>query len=96
MGKTNYTCDSLQAIFLEYAQFSLRTCSIQYLTLPLIESAPTSYAVLSSNEVRSVCSCADPDNFVRGSPKFDVFFFLVEEGREDPNTTISGPSSARQ
>ena len=23
-------------------------------------------------------------------------FFLVDEGREDPNTTISGPSSARQ
>ena len=27
-----------------------------------------------------------------------VFFwlFLVDEGREDPNTTISGPSLARQ
>ena len=24
------------------------------------------------------------------------FVFLVDEGREDPRTTISGPSSARQ
>ena len=27
---------------------------------------------------------------------FDNVSFLVVEGREDPNTTISGPSSARQ
>ena len=38
---------------------------------------------------------------MRGSRKFcqggpTVTFFLVDEGREDPNTTISGPSSARQ
>ena len=26
---------------------------------------------------------------------FDVFF-LVDEGSDDPNTTISGPTSARQ
>ena len=25
-----------------------------------------------------------------------VLVFLVDEGREDPNTTISGPSSAQQ
>ena len=25
-----------------------------------------------------------------------LFFFLVDEGREDPSATISGPSSARQ
>ena len=24
------------------------------------------------------------------------FYYLVDEAREDPNTTISGPSSARQ
>ena len=27
---------------------------------------------------------------------FFVLFFLIDEGREDPSTTISGPSSARQ
>ena len=36
----------------------------------------------------------------RGSKSDNVFFFsysfLVDEGREDPNTTISGPWSARQ
>ena len=31
----------------------------------------------------------------RGS-NFDNVFFLVDEGRKDPNTTINGPSSARQ
>ena len=25
-----------------------------------------------------------------------TFLFLIDEGREDPSTTISGPSSARQ
>ena len=27
---------------------------------------------------------------------FENIFFLVYEGREDPNTTLSGPSLARQ
>ena len=31
----------------------------------------------------------------RGS-NFDNFFFLVDEGRKDPNTNISRPSSAHQ
>ena len=34
--------------------------------------------------------------FSEGGPTFTTFFFLVGEGREDPNTTISRPSSARQ
>ena len=40
---------------------------------------------------------------MRGSRKFcqrgsniDNLFFLFDEGRNDKNTTISGPSSARQ
>ena len=43
--------------------------------------------------------CADPESFVRGGPTltgFFLFFFLVDEGREDPNTTISEPSSSCQ
>ena len=39
------------------------------------------------------CPCADPESFVRGSPTLTRF---CSEGREDPSTTISGPSSARQ
>ena len=40
-------------------------------------------------------SCADPECFVRGDPNLITFFcFLVDEGIEDPNTTINGPSSA--
>ena len=36
---------------------------------------------------------ADPESVVRGS-NFD-YVFLVDEGRSDPNTTISGSPSAR-
>ena len=47
-------------------------------------------------------TCADPESFVRGGPTLTFFFFLlfffflVDESREDPSTTISGPSEARQ
>ena len=40
-------------------------------------------------------TCAEPDSFVRGS-NFENLFFLVDEWRKDPNTTLSGQSSARQ
>ena len=45
---------------------------------------------------------ADPESYVIGGPTLTTFFFLfcccffVDEGIEDPNTTIRGPSSARQ
>ena len=42
-----------------------------------------------------LAACTDPESFVRGGPTFTTIF-LVDEGKEDPNTTISGPSSARQ
>ena len=43
-------------------------------------------------------SCADPESFVRGGPNLITFFcvFLVDEGIEDRNTAINGPSSAHQ
>ena len=41
-------------------------------------------------------SCADAESFFSGGPTLTTFIFLVDEGREDPNTTISGPSSTRQ
>ena len=40
-------------------------------------------------------ACMDPEKFVTGGPTLTVFF-LVDEGREDPSTTISRPSLARQ
>ena len=46
-------------------------------------------------------SCTDPENFVRGGftltffvVVFVVCFILVNQGREGPSTTISGPSLA--
>ena len=40
---------------------------------------------------------ADPERFVRGGPTLTTLFvFLVDEWREDPKTTLSGPSSACQ
>ena len=37
-------------------------------------------------------ACADPENFARGGPTLTTFclFFLVDEGRDDPNTTKMG------
>ena len=43
-------------------------------------------------------TCADPGSFIRGGPTLTTFFvvvFLVDEGREDSNTTKSEPSWAR-
>ena len=40
--------------------------------------------------------CQRGSNFENVYFCFVLFSFLVDEGREDPNTTISGPSSARQ
>ena len=42
-----------------------------------------------------------PESFVRGGPALTFFFvslfyFLVDDGREDPNSTKSGPSSMHQ
>ena len=43
----------------------------------------------------SQMSCADPESYVRGGQTSTKFFFYFEGGRIQ-NTTISGPSSARQ
>ena len=40
-------------------------------------------------------SCADLESFVRGGPNL-ITFFLVNEGMEDPNIALNGPSSAHQ
>ena len=34
--------------------------------------------------------------FVRGGPNLKTFFLVDGMGKEDPNTAINGPSSARQ
>ena len=52
----------------------------------------TSFDVIA--EVLQQTSCADPERFVRRGPTLTRF--LVDEGGGDPNTTISGPTSARQ
>ena len=33
--------------------------------------------------------CAGPESFARGYPNLITFPFLVDEGIEDPNTTIN-------
>ena len=40
-------------------------------------------------------ACADPESFARGGPTLTMLFSL-DEMREDPNSTKSEPSSARQ
>ena len=42
---------------------------------------------------RGIYPCTDPERFDRGGPTLTTFFvvvFLVDEGREDPNTTKVG------
>ena len=39
--------------------------------------------------------CAGPESFVRGGPTLTTFF-LVDEGRENPHSNISGLSSVHQ
>ena len=50
--------------------------------------------IFSKIQLFEVQPCADPESYARGGPT--LTFFLVDEGREDQNTTIGGPSSARQ
>ena len=47
-----------------------------------------------------ICISADQESLSEGV-NFDIvffflFFFLIDKGREDPNSTIRGPSLARQ
>ena len=43
-----------------------------------------------------VCACADPESFVRGVQLQLSFSYFFDERGKDSNTTISGPSTARQ
>ena len=40
-------------------------------------------------------TCTDPEFFYQMGCNFDNVFFFVDEGRKNPDTTISGPSPAR-
>ena len=51
---------------------------------------PVLCVVLETVQKFKLVSYADPESFVR------VFFLVDGEGRDDHNTTKSGPSSARQ
>ena len=48
------------------------------------------------NLVQRCVTGADPERFFRGGSTLTSLFFVVDKGREDPNTTICGPSPARQ
>ena len=46
-------------------------------------------------------TCPDPESIFKGGPTLTFFFWGgggggIDEGREDPNTTIRGPSSSCQ
>ena len=51
--------------------------------------------IFSKIQLFEVQPCADPESYVRGGPTLTLIF-VVDEGSEDQNTTIGGPSSARQ
>ena len=53
--------------------------------------------VTSISNRNHIASMRGSRKFCQKGSNFDdgFFFFLVDDGREDPNTTTSGPSSAR-
>ena len=53
---------------------------------------PSDYIMDHAILVASICM-GESISTMRGPRKF---FFFLDEGREDPNTTKSGPSSTRQ
>ena len=58
---------------LYFSLIAVSVCFLQFLTP-------------SSEASRSRSSCADPENFVRGGPTLNFFFFIFFlEWREDPN-----------
>ena len=68
-------------------------------------SFSTSYPICCTTQIQSHCQhnfskfvpyfvCVDPENFARGGSTLMTFFF--DGRREDPNTTKSEPSLARQ
>ena len=50
--------------------------------------------IFSKIQLFEVKPCADPERYVRGGPTLTLTF-LVDEGREDQNTTIGGPIMAQ-
>ena len=83
------TCMSSGHTGLITCQSHVIRCLIIYRPYSLVEPA---YEKASE-------SCADPESFVRGCPSLTTFFFLLffsDERRENLNTTISEPTSARQ
>ena len=74
-----------------------RECTCRPLYLISSFSRPTTNIKPSSSTV-AISPKTDIHAWIQNFfVNFDnVFFFLVDEGRENPSTTISGPSSARQ
>ena len=62
--------------------------NLKCLGIPLLVSNPI------STLFSTVLSSSDAESFVKGGPTF--FFPLVDEGRDDQNTTKSRPSFAWQ
>ena len=73
-------------------------CASHYIAMAILNDF---FEDLTTVVIKSdIYPCADPESFVRGGPTlmFFLFFvsFLLDEGREDPSTTICAPSSTCQ
>ena len=71
-----------------------RSCNIEPLVEPALQRIK--WQPSASSELWGWKTCPDPERVVRGGPTLTTFFFLVDEGREGPNTTIIGTSSTPQ
>ena len=58
------------------------------------ESNQTNKTMQFQQGIHVLLAYADPESFVRGGPTLTMFFF--DEGKEEPNITISRPLSIHQ
>ena len=82
-------------------QTSLKRCGLKFsVSCPRVAMWSVIVAFPShTNLLFGILKCADPESFVRRGPTLTTFFFnyyFFDEGKENPNTIISRPSSARQ
>ena len=79
-------------ITVDFIPFILKLCRVFFGSLKM--KMWFNVALLSVSSTYLI-PWADPENFARGGPTL-TRVFLADEGCEDPNATISGPSSARK
>ena len=84
---------------IHYTSYNPRKFNIRKLLMHRLMATYNPYTVFPvNNSIHQEKIMCGSRKFCQRGSNFDNFFsfFLVDEGWDDPNTTISGPSSAHQ